>query len=186
MLDDIQNLPSLLYTTPDLFIAEVINVLSAIVMYQLLANKNKTGWLYYLVSSVALIYLLWFKDSWMSVWNQSMMAVLAIKNYFLFHIPESKWHRYFDWLALAVFFFSLSLIQGLDGKSLSELLLWITIVGKTILLGKKNIGGWYLQIIQQVISIFFGLYRNIYLYVLKSVIFVIQGIYGFLKWRKPL
>lgn len=173
----------MLYTTLDLFIAEVINIISAIVMYRLLADKNRVGWLYYLISSVALIYLLWFKDSWMSVWNQGMMAVLAIKNYFLFDTPKSKWHRYFDGMTVVVFLCSLSLVQGLDGKSISELLLWITIVGKTILLGKKNIGGWYFQIFQQVISIFFGLYRNIYVYVLKSLVFAIQGVYGFLKWK---
>ncbi len=173
----------MLYTTLDLFIAEAINVFSAIAMYHLLAKKNKVGWLFYLLSSIALVYVLWFKDSWMSVWNQSMMGVLAIKNYFLFHHPENKWHGFFDWLTVGIFIFSLTLLPDLGGKSLSELILWITIIFKTILLGKKKIGGWYFQIIQQMISIVFGLYRDIYLYVIKSIIFTLQGIYGFWKWK---
>jgi|GEM_PF-1921603 hypothetical protein len=173
-----------MYTSIDLFLAELLSVLTAFVMNQLLANKNKNGWLFYVLSSVTLIYVLIFKDSWMSVTNQTMMVVLGIKNFVLFHTPEHKWHRQFDRLAIVVFFGSLFFLRGFDGKSLSELVLWMAILGKTIFLGKNNIKGWHFQILQQLLSIIFGWYRGIYIYIIKSIIFTFQGIYGLWKWRK--
>ena len=173
----------MLYTTPDLFIAEALNAVTAVATYWLLAEKNRNGWISYLISSFALIYLLAFKESWMTVINQSMMAILAIKNYFYFHREGHKVHRYFEWLTLGVFGVSLLWMNGWDGKGLSELLLWVAIIGKTLLLGKKNIGGWYFQIVQQALSIVFGLYREIYLYVAKGAFFALQGVYGYWRWR---
>lgn len=96
-----------MYTSIDLFLAELLSVIAALLMNQLLANKNKNGWLFYFFSSITLIYVLIFKDSWMSVINQSMMAVLAIKNYFLFQKPDHRWHRYLNQLTIVVFFASL-------------------------------------------------------------------------------
>lgn len=173
----------MLYTSLDLFIAELISVFASFLMYHLLADKNRVGWLFYWLASVAIIYVLWFKDSYMSVCNQSMMAILAIKNYFWFHHPQHQLHRYLDRLTLVVFLGSLYFINGWNGKAISELILWIGIIGKTLLLGKKSIGGWYFQIFQQLVSIVFGLYREIYMFVLKSIIFTIQGIYGVWKWN---
>jgi uncharacterized membrane protein len=173
-----------MYTSIDLFLAELLSVLTAFVMNQLLANKNKTGWLFYVLSSVTLIYVLVFKDSWMSVTNQIMMAVLGIKNYILFDTPTHKLHRQLNNFSIAVFFVSLLFLKGFDGKSLSELVLWIAIIGKTIFLGKNNIKGWHFQILQQLLSIVFGWYRGIYIYIFKSIIFTFQGIYGLWKWRK--
>ena len=181
---DPMDLSSLLYAPPDLMIAEIINIVGAVATYHLLAKKNKNGWLFYLLGSFGLIYLLWFKDSHLSVVNQCMMVVLGIKNYFYFDRPTHKLHPYFDKLAIAVFLGSLFLINGLDGKSISEVLLWTAIIGKTILLGKENTKGWYFQIIQQLLSIVFGLYRDIYMYVIKGLAFAIQGIWGLLKWKK--
>ena len=178
------DLSKLLYASPDLLIAEGVNVVSAIIMYHMLGKKNKKGWLFYLISSVALVYLLWFKDSYMSVVNQSMMGILAVKNYFYFEKPEHKIHRIFNWITGVVFAGSLVFIQTLDGKSISELLLWSAIIAKTLLLGKRKTGGWYFQILQQLISIVFGLYRDIYLYVIKGIAFALQGIWGLLKWKK--
>ena len=174
----------MLYTTLDLFLAEIIGIGTALVMNHLLAKKDRRGWFFYLLTSIAFVYLLAFKDSWMSVCNQTMMGILAIKNYYLFYQPQHKWHRYFDWLTYLVFLYSLTWISGFDGKSLSEVALWITIIGKTLLLGKMKIGGWYFQIVQNMLSIAFGWYRNMYLYVIESAIFTIQGIYGLLQWKK--
>lgn len=173
-----------MYTSLDLFIAELLGVSASLVMNQLLANKNKNGWLFYFFSSIMLIYVLVFKDSWMSVINQSMMGILGIKNYYLFQYPKHRLHRYFDRMAIVVFLFSLYFLNGFNGKSLSEFLLWLSIMAKTILLGKNNIKGWHFQIIQQIISIVFGWYREIYLYIIKSIIFTFQGIYGLWKWKK--
>lgn len=177
---------ALLYTTPDLLAAEAINVIAAIAMYHLLAKKKRVGWMFYLVSSIALIYLLAFKDSWMSVVNQSMMGVLAIKNYFLFDRPNHKLHKWGNGVTLVVFGCSFVFITGWDGKSISEVLLWSAIITKTLLLGKRKVGGWYFQILQQLLSIVFGLYRDIYLYILKGIFFALQGIWGLLKWKKVL
>ncbi|MFK7948462.1 MAG: nicotinamide mononucleotide transporter [Saprospiraceae bacterium] len=174
----------MIYTSLDLLIAELLNVIGAITMYQMLAHKNKNGWLVYFLSSLALIYVLHFKDSWISVINQSMMAILALKNYYLFHQIENKWHSIFDKLTIIVFLGSLYFLNGFDGKSISELVLWCMIITKTILLGKKNDKGWIFQILQQAVSIIFGLYRGLYIYVFKSIIFTFQGIYGYWKWRK--
>lgn len=174
----------MLYTTPDLFFAEVINVVGAVLTYGLLAEKKRAGWLFYLLSSIALIYVLAHKESWMTVINQSMMGVLAIKNFFYFHRPESRWHRPFEWLTLLVFLASFSMIGQLDGKAISEIVLWTAIIAKTILLGKKNILGWHFQVLQQSLSVVFGLYREIYLYVLKGAFFALHGIWGYFRWRK--
>ncbi|NJN77899.1 MAG: hypothetical protein HC803_05845, partial [Saprospiraceae bacterium] len=38
----------MLYTTLDLFLAELLSILAALVMNQLLANKDKNGWLFLL------------------------------------------------------------------------------------------------------------------------------------------
>jgi len=173
----------MMYTTLPLFIAEVINVFAAIATYWLLAKKHQSGWLFYFLSSIALIYIFWTKGAWITVLNQSMMGVLAIKNYFLFHRPTHSLHRHFEKLTIGVFLISLAFFQGFSWKNISELILWMLIIGKTVLLGKQHIWGWHFQIIQQLVSIIFGWYQQIYLYTFKSVLFTIQGVYGYWKWN---
>ncbi len=174
----------MLYTSLDLLIAELISVLTSVVMYRMLANKDRRGWLMYFISSIAMIYVLCFKDSWMSVVNQSMMMVLSLKNYYLFDKQESKGHFYLDRLSLVVFVLSLPLLNGWNGKAASEFLLWGMIIVRTLLLGKNNIKGWIFQILQQVLSVIFGLYRDMYIYIFKSILFAIQGVYGYWKWKR--
>ncbi|MEM0996462.1 MAG: nicotinamide mononucleotide transporter [Bacteroidota bacterium] len=173
-----------LNASQELFVAEMVNVFAALLTYWALGNKKRYGWLFYLVSSIALVYVLWHKNSMMSVINQGMMSILAIKNFFLFHKPKSKIHRSFESLTFAIFLSSFALIRGWDGRAISEVLLWSAIIGKTLLLGKKNTSGWYFQLLQQALSIIFGLYQEIYLYALKGAVFVLQGIWGLRQWRR--
>ncbi|MFK7948461.1 MAG: nicotinamide mononucleotide transporter [Saprospiraceae bacterium] len=175
---------NLLYASIDIVIAEFLGLSAVFVMNHLLAKKNKNGWLFYFVSSLLIIYVFLFKDSLMSIINQSMMAILALKNYYYFNNSSHKYHQYFNRISIFVFIVSLLFINSLDGKSLSELLLWSFIIARTIFLGKNHISGWLFQILQCLTSIAFGLYRDMFLYVIVGFIFTIQSIYGYYQWQK--
>lgn len=112
------------------------------------------------------------------------MAVLAVKNWWFFDKQDSPWHKRFDYASQGVYLLSLLTVENWDGSSVSEVILWALIIGRTILWGKKEIKGWYWLILQQLTSIVFGLYRGIYLYILTSIIQLFQGIYGWWKWRE--
>lgn len=175
---------NLLYAPIDIVLAEFLGLSAVFVMNHLLAKKNKNAWLYYFVSSLLIIYVLYFKDSWMSIINQSMMAILALKNYQYFNNPNHKSHQYFNNLSIIIFVISLLFLNAFDGKTLSELLLWSFIIARTIFLGKNHISGWIFQILQFISSIAFGFYREMYLYVIVGIIFTIQSIYGYWQWKK--
>ena len=175
---------NLLYAPIDVVIAEFIGISAVLVMNHLLAKKDRNGWLYYFISSLFIIYVLLFKDSLMSIINQSMMAILAIKNYYFFTNPNHQYHQYFNQISIIVFIISLLFMNSFDGKYLSELLLWGFIIARTIFLGKNHISGWIFQILQCITSIAFGLYRDMFLYVIVGFIFTIQSIYGYWKWKE--
>lgn len=174
----------MLYTSPDLFIAEIITVITGFIFNYELAEGRRRSWWWYFGCCIAMVYLMWYKESWVTVINQSAMAVLAIKNYLLFDKQESDWHKRFDYASIGVYLLSLLAVQTWNGSSISEVILWGLIIGRTILWGKKEIKGWYWLILQQLMSIVFGLYRGIYLYIFTSILQLFQGIYGWWKWKK--
>lgn len=173
----------MLYTQADLFIAEIITVLTSFIFNYELAQGRRRSWCWYFICSVSMVYLMWHKDSPMTVLNQSMMAVLALKNYTLFDNQTSPWHKTFDRISIFIYVLSLWTIRTFDGSSISEAILWSLIIGRTILWGKKEVKGWYWLIFQQIVAIVFGLYRGIYLYILTSILQLFQGVYGWWKWK---
>ena len=163
---------------------EAFGVTASFVMYHLLALKKREGWLVYVAASFAIIYLMIMKDSWITVINQLMMIVLGFKNYFVFgQSKQPLYGKALDWLSLPVYLGSFFLLKDFSFGSITEVLMWGVIIAKTLTLGKGQSNGWIWQILQQILSIVFGWQREIYLYVLKSVFQLLQGVWGYWRWR---
>lgn len=167
------------------YIVEAIGVLSSFVMYHLLALRRREGWLVYVFSGFAIIYLMVMKDSWITVMNQCMMMVLGVKNYLVFGKPSApKYAQYLDWVSLPVYVGSFFLVKSISVDSFIEIGMWGVIIAKTLTLGKGQLNGWKWQVAQQFMSLLFGWQRSIYLYMIKSALQLLQGIWGYWQWKK--
>jgi hypothetical protein len=75
-------------------------------------------------------------------------------------------------------------VKELSFYALAEVALWTSIIFKTITLGRGHASGWQWQMAQQAMSIVFGMQREVYIYVIKSIVQLMQAVWGYWQWRK--
>lgn len=175
------------YFQNPLWLVEAVAVLAMFNFTYFLAHKKRWAWFLYLVFCIGIFVVFWYKESWITVTNQIFMIYLGVRNLIIWDWSDTARKKALMTDYLAIPWFLGSLVVFWPGAALHawwEVLMWVFIMTKQIMWGRKSTNGWWVLLGQHIFATGFNLVTGAYILLIRAAVEMVLAIYGLWKWRQ--
>lgn len=175
------------YFQNPLWVVEAVAITAMFNFTYFLAHKKRWSWLLYLVFCMGVLIVFWQKESWITVMNQFSMIYLGIRNFIIWDWPETARQKALKTDYIVIPWFVASVIIFWPGSVLNawwEVLMWVFIITKQVMWGRKSSNGWWVLLGQHIFATGFNIVSGAYILLIRAVVEMALAVYGIYKWRK--
>ncbi len=175
------------YFQNPLWLLEIVAITAMFNFTYFLAHKKRWSWLLYLVFSVSILVVFWYKESWITVMNQFATIFLGARNFIIWNWDEAARKKALKTDYLVIPWFVISVIWFWPGAVLNawwEVLMWLFVFTKQIMWGRKSTNGWWVLIGQHIFAAGFNIVSGTYILLIRAAVEMVLAVYGIWKWKK--